>query len=71
MLKCPHCKSANITGTAIVKVYFTPDRDGFDFDCEEVEDQIADLIDRNSAVSFRCVNCNKYFHGKEVLVQDD
>ena len=71
MLKCPFCKSKKIDGQALVLIEFTPDRDGFDFDHMEVEEQISDLIDRNGAIAFRCANCNKYFHGKEVLIEDD
>ena len=67
IFRCPHCKGTKIDGTALVRIDFTPDDDGFDFDYMEIEDQIAGLIDTNGAITFRCADCNKYFGAKEVL----
>ena len=67
IFRCPQCKGTKIEGSALVRIDFTPDDDGFDFEYPEVEDQIASLIDTNGAITFRCVDCNKYFGAKEVL----
>ena len=71
MLRCPHCKSKRLVGTAILKIDFEPDEDGFDFDYGRAEDQISDLIRTNGAVTFYCANCYKEFRGKEALIEDE
>ena len=37
IFRCPHCKSTKIEGSALVRIDFTPDDDGFEFDYMENE----------------------------------
>ena len=71
IFKCPRCKTTNIEGSAIVNIDFQPDPDGFDFDYQQLEDNISKQIDLNHLVAFRCNECGKHFDAKEVLKEDD